>query len=136
MRGTLGRLDRTRLHAKATSDTRWFSCRRSPTRPVRRAVGPAFDEPAADPGIRARGSIPRVNCARGNGSCAPSDEGLILDSKNMILPDDPPSALLVCRMYPSWDVLSVMYITDSMGRGHFYYVYVLGRSKATRVLTN
>jgi hypothetical protein len=31
------------------------------------------------------------------------------------LPEDPPSALLVCQLCPSWDVLSVMYITDSVG---------------------
>ena len=52
--------------------------------------------------------------------------GLILDSKNTILPEDPPSALLVCQLCASWDVLSVMYITDSVG-ARLYYVYVLGR---------
>ena len=51
---------------------------------------------------------------------------LVLDSKNTILPEAPPSALLVCQVCPSWDVLSVMYITDSVGEPTFY-VYVLGR---------
>jgi hypothetical protein len=51
-----------------------------------------------------RGLIPRVNFE--HGSCAPSED---------------PAGLC-----PSWDVLSVMYITDSVGEPTFY-AYVLGR---------
>src|ERR1700730_15496083 len=117
MRGTLGRRDRTRLHAKATSDTRWFSCCRCPTRPVPRAVGRAFDQPAADPGIRAS-RIDAESAART--ATAPAHllmTGLILDS----LPEEP-------RHQPCWFAncapvrmaLSVMYITESVERAHFF----------------
>src|SRR5271165_2272227 len=80
------------------------------------------------PGIRASRSIPRVNCAHGNGSCTPSDDGGSSSTARIrSCQRTPPSALLVCQTYLSWDVLSVMYITDSMGESTFYYVYVLGR---------
>src|ERR1700730_17497761 len=57
------RLDRTRLHAKAMSDTRWFSCCRSPTRPVRRAGWAS---------LRPTGRRPRNPCVedRSRGSAA------------------------------------------------------------------
>ena len=42
--------------------------------------------------------------------------GLILDSKNTILPEDPAISPASCQLCPSWDALSVMYITDSEGR--------------------
>ena len=51
MRVPLTRVGRTRLHAKAMSDTRWFPCCRSPARPGRRAVAQGIDQPAAEPGI-------------------------------------------------------------------------------------
>ena len=71
--------------------------------------------------------IPRVNFAHGNGSCSPSDEGARPRQQEYDpCQRTPPSALLVYQLCPSWDVLSVMYITDSVG-SLLFYVYVLGR---------
>jgi hypothetical protein len=50
-----------------------------------------------------RGLVPKVNFEHGNGSCAPSED---------------PAGLC-----PSWDVLSVMYITDSVGEPLFMHMF-------------
>jgi hypothetical protein len=54
-------------------------------------LGEAFDQPAADPRICATRIDPEGQL-RAQGSRAPSDDGLMLDSKNTILPEDPVSS--------------------------------------------
>jgi hypothetical protein len=49
----LTRVDRTRLHAKATSGTRWFPCHRSHAELAAELLGEAFAQPAAELGIGA-----------------------------------------------------------------------------------
>jgi hypothetical protein len=65
-----------------------------------------------------RGLIPRVNFEHGNGSCGPSED---------------PAGLC-----PSWDVLSVMYMTDSVGGAHFLCVCfgkVIGEARSNQLIT-
>ena len=69
-------------------------------------------------------AISRGSTSHTSGSCTPSDEGLILDSRNTVLLERPlPSPALNTKRVQG--ASSVMYITVRWERQ--YHAYVLGR---------